>query len=147
MGRQAIERPRTDAALRDALTAFIVSRMLVWIVAVVAAALLGADARSERAFDVPLLTHPLGTPFEALARWDAVWYLGVAHGGYDGASTAFFPLYPLLVRALAPGGDPRALLFAAYFVSLVSLAGAFYLVRRLVELELGDVVARRSLLL
>src|SRR3954470_23747561 len=147
MGRQAIARPRTDAAVREALAPFVVSRLFVWMVAVVAAGVAGANPQSARSFDVPMLTHPLGLPFEALARWDSVWYLGVAHGGYDGTSTAFFPLYPLLVRALAPGGQPTALLFAAYFVSLVSLAGAFYLVRRLVELELGAVVARRSLLL
>src|SRR4051812_10898468 len=152
MARQAIARPRVDAALRDAAGAFLASRLLVWLVAVAAAAIAGPDGgHSALSFDRPELTHPYGTGLDALfaplARWDAVWYLGVAHGGYDGASTAFFPLYPLLVRALAPGGDPRALLFAAYFVSLVSLAGAFFLVRRLVELELGPVIARRSLLL
>src|SRR4051794_16349525 len=144
MERQAIARPRTDAAVREALAPFVVSRLFVWMVAVVAAGVAGANPQSARSFDVPLLTHPLGLPFEALARWDSVWYLGVAHGGYDGTSTAFFPLYPLLVRALAPGGQPAALLFAAYFVSLLALAGALLLLRRLAELELGVSAARRT---
>src|SRR3954470_4949637 len=152
MAGQAIQRSRVDAALRDALTAFLASRLLVWLVGVVAAAIVSPDGgQSALSFDRPELTHPYGATldslFAPLARWDSVWYLGIAHAGYDGASTAFFPLYPLLVRALAPYGDPGALLGAAYFVSLVSLAGALYLVRRLVELELGPVVARRSLLL
>src|SRR3954462_6106286 len=153
MARQAIaRRPRLDAAMRDALLAFLASRLLVWLVAVVAAAVASPDGgQSALSFDRPELTHPYGAAldslFAPLARWDSVWYLGIAHGGYDGASTAFFPLYPLLVRALAPFGDPAGLLASAYFVSLASLAGAFYLVRRLVELELGPVGARGSLLL
>src|SRR3954465_14638376 len=156
MGRQAIARPRLDtalgaaraAALRDAAVALVASRLLVWGAAVVAAAVARPDGgTSARAFDRPELTHPFAPPLDALfaplARWDAVWYLGVAHSGYDGASTAFFPLYPLLVRGLAPNGDAGALLFAAYFVSLLALAGALVLLRRLGELELGAAAARR----
>ncbi len=138
-----------DAALRETAVTFLVSRALVWIVAVVAAGVTGPDgSRSALSFDSPALTHPFGVAldslFAPLARWDSVWYLGIAHGGYDGASSAFFPLYPLLVRALAPGGDPGALLFAAYFVALLALAGALLLLRRLAELELGADAARRS---
>lgn len=43
-----------------------------------------------------------------LMRWDANWYLGIAEHGYgppvhalDGAPHAFFPAFPLLVRAVA----------------------------------------------
>src|SRR5690349_6369187 len=113
-GRQAISRPRLDAALRDALIAFALSRAFVWAVAVVAVAVLGTDAHQAAAFGRPGLTEPFGQPldtlFSPLTRWDSIWYLGVAHDGYAGASTAFFPLYPLLVRALAAGGTPWALL-------------------------------------
>src|SRR4051812_7700106 len=106
MARQAT-RPRVDAALRDAALTFVASRLLVWLIAVVAAAVASPDAGSSAlAFDRPELTHPFGAGldslFAPLARWDSVWYLGIAHGGYDGAGTAFFPLYPLLVRTLAP---------------------------------------------
>src|SRR3954469_1156021 len=152
MGRQAISRPRLDAALRDALIAFVVSRAFVWVVAVVAVAVLGADAGSASAFGRPELTHPFGEPldtlFAPLARWDSVWYLGIAHDGYSGASTAFFPLYPLLVRAFAVSGSPGALLVSASFVSLASLSGALWVMHRLVALELGsEAVARSAVLL
>ncbi len=151
MGRQAIQRPRLDAAVRDALIAFVVSRAFVWVVAVLAVAVLGADASSASAFGRPELTHPFGEPldtlFSPLARWDSVWYLGIAHDGYAGSSTAFFPLYPLLVRALAVGGTPWALLLSAYAVSLATFAGALVLVRRLAELELGADAARRCVFL
>lgn len=128
------------------------SRLLVWLVAVVAAAIASPDGDSSAlAFDRPELTHPFGEPldtlFAPLARWDSLWYLSVAHDGYGGSSTAFFPLYPLLVRALGAGGSPAALLVAAYAVSITALGAALYLLRRLVELELGAEAARRSLLL
>lgn len=35
-------------------------------------------------------------------RWDAIYYYNIAVGGYEpGGTTAFFPLYPLLVRVLS----------------------------------------------
>jgi hypothetical protein len=119
---------------------------MVWGIAVAAAAVAGTHAGNARNFDQPALTHPLGGLGDALlsplARWDATWYLGIAHSGYDGPSTAFFPLYPLLVRGLALGGSPAALLVASYLVSLAALAGALYLLHRLVALELGESTAR-----
>jgi hypothetical protein len=169
MGREAIARSRGGAfarrrralraslgreryaALRDAALAFVVSRAIVWVTAVWSAALLHSDSASV--FDHPDLTHPFGAPldslFAPLARWDSVWFLGIAHSGYStGGESAFFPLYPMLVRGLAPTGDRAALLVSAYVVSLATFAGALYLVRRLAELELGDAVrARRATML
>lgn len=112
---------------------------------------LSADASvNATRFDEPSLTHPLGgfgdILFSPLARWDSVWYLGIAGNGYDGgADTAFFPLYPLLVRALVlPHPSEGALLVSAYIVSLACFAGALWLLHRLVELELGRSVADAS---
>src|SRR5215212_8408138 len=93
MGREAIARPRLPAlgaeraaALRDAAVALVASRLLVWLVAVVAAAIVQPDSgASALAFDRPELTHPFGAPlddlFAPLARWDSVWFLGIAHSG------------------------------------------------------------------
>jgi mannosyltransferase PIG-V len=157
MGRQAIARRRLPDpvrvlgeerldALRSAGRTLLWSRLLVFAIAVVTAAVVGTHAHNELSFDDPALTHPLGGAgdwlLSPLARWDSVWYLGIAHSGYSGASTAFFPLYPLLVRALAPTGSPAALLVAGYAVSLAALGGALYLMYRLVTLELGERVAR-----
>jgi hypothetical protein len=128
--------------------AFGTSRLLVYAVALFASMRLGADGTANAAkFDDESLTHPLGAfgdvLFSPLARWDSVWYLGIAHDGYDGgADTAFFPLYPLLVRTLVlPHPSEAALIFAAYVVSLACFAGALYLLERLAELELGRTVA------
>jgi hypothetical protein len=145
---QAISQQRVPAALRSAGLAFAWSRLLVFVVALVAVAVFGVDARNQAAFDDPALTHPfLDSLLSPLARWDSVWYLGIAHSGYSGASSAFFPLYPLLVRALAAGGSPAALLVSAYAISLASLFGALVLLHKLVALELGSVAVARTAVL
>src|SRR4051812_15504809 len=146
---QAISRQRFDGALRSSGLTFVWTRALVFVVALVAVAAFGVDARNEGLFDSLGLTHPfLDSVLSPLARWDSVWYLGIAHDGYSGASSAFFPLYPLLVRTFAVTGSPGALLVSAYFVSLGSLLGALWLMQRLVALELGsDAVARSAVLL
>ena len=118
------------------------------MVALVVVALLGVDGGNEANFDVPGLTHPLGGVLAPFARWDSTWYLGIAYSGYGGPSTAFFPLYPLLVRGVAVVGSPAALLVASFVVSLAALFGALYLMHRLAELELGSPrVARLSVLM
>jgi len=88
------------------------------------------------------VTRPFGPVGNALvaplARWDSVWYLAIANDGYpadDPRRTAFFPLYPLLVRAAdALVRDP---IVAGALVSLACFAVALVLLHRLTELELG----------
>jgi hypothetical protein len=147
------------ADVRDTLEVFVVTRLLVWLVAVAGSSLVNfAGSGNSYRHDIPGLSHPFGglagSLFTPLARWDAVWYLGIAHHGYTveagGAarSTAFFPLYPLLVRIFAGlSRSPGALLVASYVVSLAAFAGALYILHRLVSLELGRPLARPTLLL
>ena len=126
------------------------SRALVWAAAIVAVYVLPIQRNQERAHDLPALTGALGRAPGALARWDAVWYLTIAHSGYGGGGslTAFFPLYPLSVRAAAGGWTSHAALLAsAYAVSAVSFVVALVLLHKLVELELGERYARPVLLL
>ena len=149
----------TVRALRAGCAAWAVSRLAILAVAVLSAALAADEelgAANAASFDRPALTRPLGAAGDALlsplARWDAVWYLEIAASGYpadDAARPAFFPLYPLLVRAVGElgGGSPAALLIAAYTVSLAALLAALVLLYRLTELELGEALARSTLLL
>lgn len=60
------------------------------------------------------------------ANWDGEWFSGVALNGYDTeAATAFFPLYPLLVRAGVEVGLGVAI--AAILVStLATLTGLYF---------------------
>ena len=105
-----------------------------------------------------LVRHVPGpAALEIWARWDAEWYLLVAENGYgddaaflgrggvayqSGDDTGFFPLYPLLVRAVSRTG--LSLLAAGVLVSnlalLVGLAG----LRRLVAADHGEEAADRT---
>jgi hypothetical protein len=156
MSQEAISaRPRIrtlapSRALREALLAFSLSRALVWGSALLAVYVLPVVRFQERAHDMPTLSGALGKPLGALARWDSVWYLSIAQSGYDGRSalTAFFPLYPVAIRAAAGNAhSPALLLLAAYAVSAASFVVALTLLYRLVELELGVRYARPVLAL
>jgi hypothetical protein len=68
--------------------------------------------------------------FGSFARWDAGWFVAIARHGYDNRqAAAFFPLYPLVVRAVA--FVVRSDVAAGVFVSVASAAGVAVLVRRL----------------
>jgi hypothetical protein len=81
-------------------------------------------------------------------RFDANWYLAIAHQGYAAAgkgSRAFWPLYPELIRVLGyvVGSD----VIAGVVISLASFAAALVLLHRLAELELGRRAADATVLL
>lgn len=137
-----------DAALADATGALVVSRLVVWASGAAAAALWGLSARVSL-FDPGAVTRPFGPAGNALvaplARWDSVWYLAIANDGYpagDPRRAAFFPLYPLLVRAV--DALVHAPIVAGTLVSLACFAVALVLLRRLTALELGDPAARAT---
>jgi Mannosyltransferase (PIG-V) len=154
---RAVTAVRGSDALRAAWSVFWPTRAAVLVVAVFAAlsfgpATGGLAERNAAVFDEPELTRALAEPLlSPLARWDAVWYLRIAESGYGGSDVraAFFPLYPLLVRAVATpfGASQGALLVAAYLVSLAAFLGALVLLHRLVTLELGRPLAQPALLL
>jgi mannosyltransferase PIG-V len=154
---RAVTAVRGSVTLRAAWSVFWTTRAAVLVVAVFAAlsfgpAMGGLAERNAEVFDEPELTRSLAEPLlSPLARWDAAWYLRIAESGYGGSEVraAFFPLYPLLVRAVAApfGASPGALLVAAYVVSLAAFFGALVLLHRLVSLELGRTLAQPALLL
>jgi hypothetical protein len=132
------------AALRDALLALVVSRLLVWVAGMAGLAMFGRSRR-WRGFDPGEVTAPYGPLGDLLvapaARWDAVWYLAIANDGYlEPERTAFYPVYPLLVAGF--GWVTGSRLVAGILLSLALFAVALYLLRRLAALELGDGPAR-----
>jgi hypothetical protein len=137
-----------DASLADAWRALWASRLLVLAAGVVAVLVFGLSGR-EHDFDPAGLTAPFGSVGDLLAapfaRWDSVWYLAIADGGYDDAGReAFFPLYPLVVRlGGALVGSP---LVAGALVSTGLLAIALVLLHRLVALDHDRDVARNAVL-
>lgn len=110
--------------------AFVGTRLLVWGIAWLAFyALKHGDHQ----------VLPSTRPWNLLYHWDALWYGRIVQRGYSytrgiQSSVDFFPLLPLIIRAL------RALTgawtpFAGFLVSNASLLGAAILLRRLVVLD------------
>jgi hypothetical protein len=78
-----------------------------------------------------------------ISRWDSIHLEAIAlHGYATKSNTAFFPLYPLLSRAV--GEVTGSLLVGGALVSLVSFFAGLVIVHRLAELELGAAAARRT---
>src|SRR4051812_32535700 len=120
--------------LRDAWTALWTSRVLVWISGVGAVWIWGLSERAPGFDPAGLGAATWKAP---AVRWDAIWFLDIAHHGYDdGPTAAFFPVYPLLVRVL--GGST----FAAILLSLACFFAALVALQRLTELELGAEAGR-----
>ena len=89
-------------------------------------------------------SKPASSWIERFKVWDSTWYLNIAENGYrydaHGQSTiAFYPLLPLLIRALhACGLDP---LLAGYAISHAALFAAGVLLWRLAALETRSTAA------
>lgn len=104
-------------------------------------------------FDPAGLTQPFSSFGNLLlapaARWDSVWYLAIARDGYadsaDHAKSAFYPLYPLLVRG--GGWVVGSQLVAGVLVSLACFLVALLLLHRLALIELGPRDAHGTLLI
>jgi hypothetical protein len=96
---------------------------------------------------------PAGDPLEPAgflnywAHWDGAWYSEIAAQGYVARapeSTAFFPLYPLLVRAgSSVVGGPAVW---GVLISLLCVAFALYFVYRIAEYVYDAGAARASTL-
>jgi hypothetical protein len=154
--RSATPRWRLERALpawlwRDVLLPLVFSRALLAIAAMYAAANISPGPLGGWDVSSHLWVN-------ALTRWDAGWYLDVALNGYspapvrdDGWNVAFSPLYPGLMRALAPvvgWGEvsTETLAIAGIIISNLALLVAASYLAALVRLDFGEALARRTVL-
>ena len=134
--------PGRSEAARSAWTALWRSRALVWVSGIVAGVAFNQSREAHLNFNPRGITSGLGPVWEVLAgpaaRWDAAYYLTIATHGYGDLNSptnhrlAFFPLYPLLVKAL---GVVMPVIVAGVLISIVALGFALYGVHRLSTLE------------
>jgi hypothetical protein len=131
-------RTARPAALPDSLLALVASRALVWTAGIIAFAVAGT--RDPRVPHIGAVGDALAAP---ITRWDSVHLEAIALHGYRHEDpTAFFPLYPLLARAL--GEVTGSLLLGGALISLGAFLVGLVVVHRLAELELGAAAARRT---
>jgi len=134
--------------LRTALEVFLWSRGAIWITTLLAYAVFEAQYAQplHPPTQAPEPPQDVGWGVDVWARWDGGWFTHVARNGYTDpkTTTAFFPAYPLLVRAvgwLLGGHD----VLAGVIVSLLAAAVAFVLLHELARALAGEEAARRTL--
>ncbi len=145
----ALDRIRLSPAVVDVAFALVATRAATFSIAFIANLLF--TPYSVRAFTMPFERKKFA---EIFAAWDSGWYFDIASRGYyfnaDGQSSlAFFPLYPMLMRAVAwPfGGTDKAIWVAGIVVSCAAFALALLAVHRFTQHVFGDrEVARRAVL-
>ena len=139
------------SALKYAAVVLVATRLVIWVLALFTEATTGPSVRPN----APQISPPspsagLGEPWNSVfgvwGHWDGYWFVGIAEGGYgfrDGAA-AFFPLYPMAMRVIAP--LVGSALVAGVVISLLSSFAAFYLLHRLARHECGATIAPRAVL-
>ena len=141
-------------ALRYALAVFVAVRMILTVFTALMVLLFPSSSSNDVVEPASPEPTTIIADWEALLlepwqRFDALWYMGIAAGGYgyDGSmgDTVFPPLYPALIRSVGLIlGDNYAL--AAVLVSNLAAFVALFLLFQLVEFELYRSTARRATL-
>lgn len=87
----------------------------------------------------------VGHLLEPLFHWNGYWYILIADRGYSihAATTAFWPLYPFLIKA-SYDLSKRPMPILGVILSNLALLGALLLLYRLVRLDYGVTVAGRT---
>ena len=159
-GMPATERTRIKEGVWYCLKVFVALRIGLFVLALVATALLPVH-RVYSANVTPPVPGPVSVPgwpahettpglhnlVTAWERFDGLWFLRIATKGYvsgDG-SAAFFPMYPLAIRAVSflVGGHPLA---ASLIVSNLAFLGALIVLYFLTSSELSKSAARKAVL-
>jgi hypothetical protein len=140
-------RRRLRDGLRPCLGVFLAARIGLSLLSVIAVQMIEPlDPVHVPGRAAPPATQGWHNAIDATERQDAAWYLRLADEGWstDDASAAFFPVYPLTVRAvgwLLPGDD----LLAALLVSNLAFLGALLALFALTTEAFGERVARRAI--
>ncbi len=136
--------PRDRQALTRVVGAFLLTRLLLYVVGAVAIRMvpLHAGPRAEASLGKNLSLVPW-------VGWDAGWYLSIAERGYwfdphGPSNVAFFPLLPLLIKTVAIlTGN---VVVAGLLVANLAALGAILALWRWVRAEAGPVAGEQAVL-
>ncbi len=128
------------APVRDIILLFVTTRLILVMVTYVAYILLTASKYSS----APVNTLALLASWN---HWDAANYVRIAQFGYQTPyDVAFFPLFPLLIAAIAHLLGNWSYLLVGTLISNGTLLGALFVLYQLAADAGGDLVGRRTLL-
>lgn len=129
------------APTRDILWLFTGSRLILMMVTYFGYILLTAPKYSSTPVDTTAF-------FSTWAHWDAANYIRIARFGYNQLpyDLAFFPLFPLMITAIAHLLDGRGYLIIGTLISNAALLGALFIIYQMATEISGEQVARRTLL-
>jgi len=128
------------APVRDIILLFVTTRLILVMVTYVAYILLTASKYSS----APVNTLALLASWN---HWDAANYVRIAQFGYQTPyDVAFFPLFPLLIAAIAHILGNWSYLLVGTLISNGTLLGALFVLYQLAADAGGDLVGRRTLL-
>jgi Gpi18-like mannosyltransferase len=132
---------RPSPALQETLILFGVTRLMLVVVTYVGYVLFNASKFAQNSVGVSNLLFSWN-------QWDASWYAGIASFGYQNpVQTAFFPLYPLLMRIgtlQRSTPDASSVYFAGWLISNLAFFFALWALRILAERECGPEAASRA---
>jgi Gpi18-like mannosyltransferase len=128
------------APVRDIIWLFVATRLILVMVTYIAYILLTAPKYSNAPVDTIAL-------LASWNHWDAANYVRIAQFGYQTPyDVAFFPLYPLLIAAIAHLLGIWSYLLVGTLISNGALLGALFVLYQLAADAGGDLVGQRTLL-
>ena len=127
---------RFNQTVREVLLDFVATRAAIIVIAELAAVIIGQRPGQHVSESSHLLLAVWG-------RWDAVHYLNIATRGYQGTEMAFFPLFPMMIRAL--GVLVGNHLIAGLLISNACFFFGLLFLYKLLEREFDRTVARRAI--
>ncbi|HEY7416849.1 MAG TPA: mannosyltransferase family protein [Ktedonobacteraceae bacterium] len=125
---------------RDIVWLFVASRFLLVMVTYFGYILLTAPKYTSTPVDLTGL-------LSSWNHWDAANYVRIAQHGYQSIyDTAFFPLFPLLIAAIAFPFGSWGYIAAGMLISNLAFLGAMFVLYQLAADVAGEQAARRTLL-
>ncbi len=125
---------------RDIIWLFFTTRLLLILITYFGYVLPTAVKHSNTSVDISAL-------LTSWQHWDAAIYLRIAQYGYHTVyDTAFFPLFPLLIAAIAYPLGSWSYLMVGILLSNGALLGTLFVVHRIAIKSGGEQVAQRTLL-